>query len=466
MTKVPVTAPSFKILMTPVNKLFSIGLTQEMSNSEKQRTIAFNYLYLVMFVFTGIRFVYISVAPVVHYNKLIQWINAVPVLMSVLFMLLQYYRKQNTAILVAFLLLPPMVVTASYFTGDKALQLMMLILPVLIFFFLNRFIYILLSYLYVAAWYSLFFLISESIFDLAINRSADRMLTILDFIGALFMLFLTLYAVKYQVWSYEKYVLKKNQELRTLNNVKDRIFAIVSHDLQAPLIGMDRLFQQLVVKKSDSEEVMRLLPEMTGEISNTLGLLTNLLSWSKTQLTEIKAVPQVVNLHQLEEEAIQQLNGMTFSKNIVIENKAQLELNVQADVVMLNIILRNLCMNAIKYSKPGSEIIVYAFRKNHKVIVGVKDNGTGMTNEIQASLLQTFHHSTRGTSNEQGFGLGLMICKNLTELNNGQLRFVSKEGVGSDFWIELPAAAETVQSPKTCSEVNEEVDLARVVNFT
>lgn len=452
--------------MTPVNKIFSIGLHEKMSHSEKQRTVAFSYLYLFVFVFTAIRFVYISAAPVVHYNKMIQWVNAVPVAVSVLFMLLQYYRKQNTAILLAFLLLPPMVVTASYFTGDHALQLMMLIVPVLIFFFLNRFIYILLSYLYVAAWYSLFFLISESIFDLAINRSADRTLTILDFIGALFMLFFTLYAVKYQVWSYEKYVLKKNQELRTLNNVKDRIFAIVSHDLQAPLIGMDRLFQQLLTKKSDPQEVMRLLPEMTGEISNTLGLLTNLLSWSKTQLMEIKAVPQQINLHQLIEKSIQQLNGMTYSKSVVIENKAQHQLHVYADAVMLSIILRNLCMNAIKFSKPGSEIIVYAFRKNNKVIVGVKDNGTGMSSEIQASLLQTFHHSTRGTANEQGFGLGLMICKNLIELNNGQLRFVSQEGVGSDFWIELPSIAETSQSQKICNEINETVDLARVINFT
>jgi two-component system sensor histidine kinase/response regulator len=452
--------------MTPLYKIFSIGLHEKMSHSEKQRTVAFSYLYLFVFVFTAIRFVYISAAPVVHYNNMIQWVNAVPVAVSVLFMLLQYYRKQNTAILLAFLLLPPMVVTASYFTGDHALQLMMLIVPVLIFFFLNRFIYILLSYLYVAAWYSLFFLFSESIFDLAINRSADRTLTILDFIGALFMLFFTLYAVKYQVWSYEKYVLKKNRELRTLNNAKDRIFAIVAHDLQAPLIGMDRLFQQIISKKSDTEEVMRLLPEMTGEISNTLGLLTNLLNWSKTQLTEIKAVPQQVNLHQLVEESIQQLNGMTYSKNIVIENKAQHQLNVLADAVMLNIILRNLCMNAIKFSKPGSEIIVYAFRKNHKAILGVKDNGTGMSNEIQTSLLQTFHHSTRGTANEQGFGLGLMICKNLTELNNGQLRFVSKEGVGSDFWIELSSIADASQSPKTCTEINEPVDLARVVNFT
>lgn len=466
MTKVPSKAPSFTTTMTPINKVFSIGLHKEMSHSEKQRTVVFNYLYLVMFVFTAIRFVYISVAPVVHYNKIIQWVNAVPVVVSVLFMLLQYYRKQNAAILLAFLFLPPMVVTASFFTGDKALQLIMLILPVLIFFFLNRFIYILLSYLYVAAWYFLFFLINESAFDLAINPSVDQPLTIIDFIGALFMLFFTLYAVKYQVWSYEKYVLKKNQELRTLNNVKDRIFAIVSHDLQAPLIGMDRLFQQLLTKKSDPQEVMRLLPEMTGEISNTLGLLTNLLSWSKTQLMEIKAVPQQINLHQLIEESIQQLNGMTYSKSVVIENKAQHQLHVYADAVMLSIILRNLCMNAIKFSKPGSEIIVYAFRKNNKVIVGVKDNGTGMSSEIQASLLQTFHHSTRGTANEQGFGLGLMICKNLIELNNGQLRFVSQEGVGSDFWIELPSIAETSQSQKICNEINETVDLARVINFT
>jgi signal transduction histidine kinase len=426
--------------MKRLYRFTEIGFDEEMSYSDKQRTVVLNYLNLVMFCFSLVRCIYVAAEPVVNYAAFVKLMNALPIAVSLLFVILLFLKKQRLVLVAGILILPPMVVAVSYYTHDTAVQLILLILPVLIFFFLNNFQYILLSFLYVAFWFASLFVIQNNIFHEALHNSVDKPLTIINCTGALSILFFTLYAVKYQVWSFEKYILKKNQELRTLNNVKDKIFTIVSHDLQAPLIGVDRLFNYFLQNGGNIDELKKMLPEIASEIKNTLNIFTNLLNWSKTQLKQVKVTPANINLQQQTCEMMAEVKTAADVKQIKLLNEVEYNSTAYADAEMFRIVLRNLVMNAIKYSYPNSIVTVYSRQEGDKIIIGVTDEGKGISASVQQSLLSVFDHTTAGTNDEKGYGLGLMICKELAELNNGSLHFNSEEGKGSDFRVELPCA--------------------------
>ena len=164
-------------------------------------------------------------------------------------------------------------------------------------------------------------------------------------------------------------------------------------------------------------------------------MLTNLLSWSKTQLEGTKA-----NLTRLEVKTAL-INGLNIEKNIAIKKGVQLaifsenDLFISADMNMFEIVIRNLVNNAIKFTKIGGEVIVNATRKDDECLITIKDNGLGMNPELQNSLFKLTASSTYGTNNERGIGIGLLLCKDFTDMQGGKIWFESKEGSGSTFYL-------------------------------
>lgn len=231
-------------------------------------------------------------------------------------------------------------------------------------------------------------------------------------------------------------ILNQNLILEKLNTEKDKLFSIVTHDIRTPLSSIQGYLEILADETSITPEERAIFKQQLLEITiDTSKMLTNLLSWSKTQLEGTRA-----NLTRLEVKTAL-INGLNIEKNIAIKKGVQLaifsenDLFISADMNMFEIVIRNLVNNAIKFTKIGGEVIINATRKGDECLITIKDNGLGMDPKLQNSLFKLTASSTYGTNNERGIGIGLLLCKEFTDMQGGKIWFESKEGSGSTFYL-------------------------------
>lgn len=233
----------------------------------------------------------------------------------------------------------------------------------------------------------------------------------------------------------------KNKELASINNTKDKLFSIISHDLKNPFNSLIGLSDILIKKYSVHDDIKRLelLNQMYKSSLRNFDLLENLLQWSKTQLNRIKVEKSQFDLQLLAQTAIDHQIATIEQKQIIIKNHIPFSYIINADENLLHVVLRNLISNAIKYSKTNSEIIISTENNQSFLKIFVEDHGIGMTKEKLDSIfnLDTIK-SERGTNNEIGTGLGLIICKEFIEKHNGTIKVESELGKGSKFIISLP----------------------------
>ena len=241
----------------------------------------------------------------------------------------------------------------------------------------------------------------------------------------------------------EKKIKKQNAELKELNATKDKFFSIIAHDLKSPFNTMLG-FSNLLVKKIDKydkQKQIKFLNILNTDIKNTFNLLENLLYWSQSQRGTIEFSPEKEKLYLLSTGIIELLNQTFINKLITIKNKIPKNIEVNADKDMLATILRNLISNAIKFTHKGG-IIEIGVETRHALSlteIYVKDNGVGIEKEIQTKLFKiTETTSTKGTENEKGTGLGLILCKEFVEKHGGEIWVESEVGKGSKFIFTLP----------------------------
>jgi len=172
-----------------------------------------------------------------------------------------------------------------------------------------------------------------------------------------------------------------------------------------------------------------------------VSLLGNLLDWSQTQTGRMKFTPENFDFAIVTNEVIELLNDTAHQKSIVIENKIKKNNLVYADEEMINTVLRNLIANAIKFSYPEGKITLSAEKINNELIVKIADNGVGISEKRIGKLFDiSQNQSTSGTQKEKGTGLGLILCKEFIEKNNGRIWVESKVGIGSSFYFSIPLA--------------------------
>lgn len=233
---------------------------------------------------------------------------------------------------------------------------------------------------------------------------------------------------------------KRSQELEQLNKVKDKFFSIISHDLRSPVNALAGLLDLLDRGAIKPEELPMALTELRTRFSHTRTLLNNLLDWTLLQMDKLKLQAAKINLQSLAEENIALLRSI-HQKNIKLVNNVPQNAYALADSNTINLVIRNLLTNAFKFTNDGGEIVISAEEKENEWIVSVRDNGIGMTPEVRRMLFDKINpYSTRGTANEKGTGLGLILCKEFVEKNNGRIWVDSEEGKGSTFWFSLPKA--------------------------
>jgi two-component system, sensor histidine kinase and response regulator len=239
----------------------------------------------------------------------------------------------------------------------------------------------------------------------------------------------------------ELLVEQRTGKLIEIVSTNGKFLSIIAHDLRSPfssIIGILELLK-MSLKEFDKAEVEEYVDVIYKSANNTLILLDNLLVWAVSQNKEKNFKPVKINLYELLREEIENLRTLAEQKQIIITHSVEPEINVTADLQMVKTILRNLLSNAIKYTNCDGEITINAQEKNQFVEVGIKDNGTGISPEIRKKLFKIDTLlSTAGTNNEQGTGLGLLLCKEFVELHGGSIRVESESGKGSRFSFTLP----------------------------
>lgn len=236
---------------------------------------------------------------------------------------------------------------------------------------------------------------------------------------------------------------QQNTELQALNATKDKFFSIISHDLKGPLNSLTS-FSGLLINHTDSlskEEIKMLASDLDKSLKNLFALLENLLEWSRAQTGSIEFKPEPFDLAVLLEENAQLLHAQAKNKNIEIENANKESLPVFAHKHSVNTVIRNLVSNAIKFTPEGGKITLQAEAGTNEIVVSVADTGVGMSAEVTQKLFRLdVKHSTKGTANEKGTGLGLLLCKEFVQKNGGRIWLKSEEGKGSVFYFSLPVA--------------------------
>ena len=230
---------------------------------------------------------------------------------------------------------------------------------------------------------------------------------------------------------------KRSLELEQLNQVKDKFFSVISHDLRSPINALSGILDLMAKSQIKPEELPKLTQELQLQFNHTKNLINNLLDWTLLQMDKLRIQPTQVDLRTLVDENFELLSSLHI-KNINLVNNIQPNTFAHADLNMVNLVFRNLILNGMKFTDEGGEIKVGAELKNDKLVVSVKDNGVGISPAVQKILFEkTSGYSTRGTHNEKGTGLGLILCKEFVERNGGEIWLESTEGEGSSFYFTL-----------------------------
>ncbi len=257
----------------------------------------------------------------------------------------------------------------------------------------------------------------------------------------LFLFTIILFALFRAKAKVEKKLKLKNQELEKLNATKDKFFSIIAHDLKSPfnsLMGFSEMLSLHAESKSYADII-----EYSGIIHNStrklFSLVDTLLQWSRTQLGTTEYKPERLEVGIVSSNIVSILKINAEEKDIVISVDIDNHLIGWADKDLYSAVLRNLISNAIKFSRVGSVITVTAKTKKQFIEISVSDTGVGMTKENLSKIFNVDKNvSTKGTFNEKGTGLGLVLCKEFVEINRGSIWAESKLEKGSTFKFTLP----------------------------
>ncbi len=239
---------------------------------------------------------------------------------------------------------------------------------------------------------------------------------------------------------HQEEIKKRSVELEQLNQVKDKFFSIISHDLRSPINALSGILDLLSNKHITQEEFSSLTQELRVQFNHTRTLINNLLDWALLQMDKLKIQPEKIELSKVINENFTLVRSLHL-KEMNLVNQVETGIFGWGDLNMINLVFRNLILNAIKFSDKGGSIEISAKQDADFYVIAVKDYGVGINPEVQKLLFdKTTGYSTRGTANEKGTGLGLILCKEFIEKNGGQIWLESEEGKGSTFYFSIKKA--------------------------
>jgi PAS domain S-box-containing protein len=239
----------------------------------------------------------------------------------------------------------------------------------------------------------------------------------------------------------EEALLKSSAELHELNATKDKFFSIIAHDLKSPfnaIMGFSNILVEQVREK-DYDGIDEYAGYILQSSKRAMNLLSNLMEWSRSQTGRMDFSPEHFELVQFLGDIIPLFDILVLQKSIEIVREFPTNIVAFADKDMLSTVFRNLISNAIKFTQPGGMITMTVTREQNGILISIRDSGIGIP---QNMICKLFHvdqsYSTPGTNNEQGTGLGLILCKEFVEKHGGKIWVESEVGKGSTFRFTLP----------------------------
>ncbi|WP_153798699.1 sensor histidine kinase [Foetidibacter luteolus] len=238
----------------------------------------------------------------------------------------------------------------------------------------------------------------------------------------------------------EKKIQAQNEALEKADREKNKMFSIISHDLRAPLNSIITALELLDEYELSEDERKKINVELLSVSRNTADMLMNLLSWSSARIKDVRVHRTEVHLQAVVVDVLRVQQSIAAAKQIRIIVDVPYTALALADRDMVELIVRNLVQNAIKFTHASGIVHICSYSSEGGVVLAVKDNGRGMTEEQQIKLFQLQTTPSYGTQNEKGTGLGLVLCNEFAEMMAGRLWVESLEGTGSAFYLYLPAA--------------------------
>ncbi len=387
------------------------------------------------------------------YLPTVAWIVAAsPAFISLIVLVANYKRLYNFAMVWYFIMYPT--VTALVYIGniDVGIELLFILYGVFAVFFLQDLKYLVLVIGFTVLCYFMVYVVKRN-YEFVI-ADINYPFYVFNQILSIVLIFTGLLLIKKENKEYQQDILESNtelykynqeielqkEELHELNNLKTKLFSVISHDIRTPMYGLRNLFKSVQDYDIPAEEIKLLIPDVVKDLQYTTDLMENLLQWAKSQMKGEALSPQLIDVNKLIADVQQVVRLQAENKLVYIKSKAEKPVYIYADKEMIEVVLRNLISNAIKFTPKEGEVIVDVKEGEELVEVFVQDTGTGMSEESRRKLFGDEHFTTKGTANEAGTGLGLMICKEYLKKNGGEIYVESELGKGSTFAFTLPRA--------------------------
>jgi two-component system, sensor histidine kinase and response regulator len=418
-----------------------IGLEDSLSTYAAKRLLIFNRLNAFGFLLAVTWFLYNVKTLISEHEGWFIFINLVPSIVCLVCAFLMYKKKYKTAIYTNFIITPLALGIATVVMHEGSILLFLLIYSIFPFFYNRKIIRIVLQFGYAILLYvsALYFL------ELNHLRQNHIFSPLFQAIGIVF-LFITLYSIKVQVMLYEKLLNKskieldvKNRELNKLLQLKNTIFTVISHDIIVPLIGLKNMSTEILRDGYDKVELKEIISLMNDEIHKTHDLFRNLLDWSKSQIDGKGDVTIDIKVNEIVGRVIEQVGAQAEKKSITITTKLDNEHVVKVNQHNILVALRNLLVNAIKFTHVGGNITLTSHADDKMMYIFIKDTGIGIQAEKIKKIFSKDFYTSNGTNEESGNGFGLKICRELIQQNGGNVYCESSIiGEGSTFVIALP----------------------------
>ncbi|MBF0099645.1 MAG: hybrid sensor histidine kinase/response regulator [Desulfobacterales bacterium] len=232
-----------------------------------------------------------------------------------------------------------------------------------------------------------------------------------------------------------------SENLEKTNATKDKLFSIIAHDLRSPMNHLFQIIDLIRYRTLNKDKEDYYLKQCETSIKHTMVLLDNLLNWAKSQQNQMVYTPQPIDIVKIVYDSIAQLSDMANDKTISLKSDLKTSILAYADPNMIITVMRNLIQNAIKFTHTSGTITISANKRDTDIEISVADTGIGMSQECINNLFKINmdrRFIKQGTENEKGTGIGLLLCKEFVEKNNGSIWVESQEGKGSTFRFTIP----------------------------
>lgn len=446
-----------------LNAVKYLGAWNGMDDYEKRRLGIFNIINFFGFL-TGL-FMPIAGLLTDGYLPALAWIIAIaPAVVSGSVLLCNYLQEHRKSRIIYFTCYP--VITSVVYLGniDVGINLFLLLYAVLAVFFLQRISNVAFAVIFsVSCYIAVTLLYRNYAFRL---QDINYPFYVANQVLAILFIFAGIILIKKESNGYQAGILEKNRlleeknyeiecqkillaekasqleeqtrQLTELNAVKNRLFSIIGHDLRTPIYGLRNLFKNVQQYDLPGDEIKLLVPEISQDLQHITGLMENLLQWAKSQMQGNQVNPTEFDLYAVIREVYLQTQIQAQQKHVGVKIPREDNIMVYADKDMISLVLRNLVSNAIKFTDKAGQVTIDIEEQPDCIFVHVRDTGMGISQENLEKILEQQYFSTKGTSNEQGTGLGLMLCRDFVEKNKGRFLIESKVGSGTVCSFSIP----------------------------